>query len=114
MWVLFLTYFLLLSALTPLACSPSKKWSGVCVVCEFRVCVLGDGTLLSQTLLWPSAQGGVSMKQPSLPQTQRVLAVPAGAEELSLGNLEGFVLEGCSFVFVFLRLISTDWWLGCF
>lgn len=40
----------------------------VCVhagVCSFT-CVLafGDGILLSQTLLWPSAQGRMSMKQP--------------------------------------------------
>lgn len=62
--------------------------------------MLGDG-ILSQTLLWPSVQGRTSIKQPSLPPTQRVLVVPAGAEELSLGNLEGFVLEGCLFCFVF-------------
>lgn len=51
------------------------------------VCMLGDGILLSQTLLWPSTQGRMSMKQPpSPPPNLRVLEVPAGAEELDLGE----------------------------
>lgn len=51
------------------------------------VCMLGDGILLSQTLLWPSTQGRMSMKQPSSPPPNlRVLEVPAGAEELDLGE----------------------------
>lgn len=54
------------------------------VCAYFRM--LRDGMLLSQTLFWPSAREDEHKAAPPPPPNLKVLEVPAGAEELRLGD----------------------------